>query len=445
MLNISFSHSPDRIAEFPCRACGQRNSAHWLELATDDLLLDLYRCNECQSYFFDGENPASSYSDMANRDEFWLDYVQAGAGITNMLAPLFALKTLNPGSLIDVGCGFGFVVHYWQSLGHSALGLERAQYGNIGEEKLGINVYRRHLDEYLRENPGRKFDIVYSSEVVEHTSDPGAFVRQLCSLVSEDGIVILTTPCTDSISEEAAHAVLHAALSPGFHYGVISRQAMNAYFAGQGFHCHFEITGTQMIVWAGKRSLPEVCAGLFDWHSYFSYLGQLSDHPDPHISSGALHRLFKDSLNTNHPEIAAMAYPRLLEAAGKHYGIDLENPEVSELLKTQELLYRLIRYPSWLGNCLLFGAIHVGNVRNDRRTKLRMLDAALKVLKHRMEVDAQFGQEAAHFYPFAERQYLIGLSEALTVGLAMNKLSEDANDLHASLSVLKGVLAELLP
>jgi len=445
MMNITFSHSPDRGAGFPCRACGQRNSEHRLELATDDLSLHLYRCNECQSYFFDGENPASSYRDMAISDEFWVDYVQAGAGITNMLAPLFALKTLNTGSLIDVGCGFGFVVHYWQSLGRSALGLEDSHYGDVGEEKLGARVRRQYLGEYLQENPGRKFDIVYSSEVIEHTPDPGAFVQQLCSLVSEDGIIILTTPCTNSIREEADLSTLNAALSPGYHYGIISQQAMQAYFSRQGFHCHIKTTDTQMIVWAGLRSLPEVDFGRFDWHSYFTYLGQLADHPDPHISSGALHRLFKDSLNTNHREIAAATYPRLLEAARRHYGIDLENPEVSRMLKTKKPLHRLTRYPSWLGNCLLFGAIYVGDARNDRRTKLRMLDAALKVLRHRMEVDAQFGQEAAHFYPFAERQYIIGLSEALTVSLNRDKIGEGANDLRASLSVLKGILAELLP
>ncbi|MEN6439639.1 MAG: methyltransferase domain-containing protein [Syntrophobacter sp.] len=408
-------------------------------------MLHLYRCNECQSYFFDGENPASSYRDLVISDEFWIDYVQAGAGITSMLAPLFAVKTLNKGSLIDVGCGFGFVVHYWQSLGHSALGLEDSYYGNIGEEKLGVTICRQYLGEYVRENPGREFEIVYSSEVIEHTSDPGAFVQQLCSLVSEDGIIILTTPCTNSISEQANHAALNAALSPGFHYGIISQQAMKSYFSQQGFHCHFETTDTQMITWAGKRSLPEVTHGRFDWHSYFTYLGQLADHPDPHICSGALHRLFKDSLNTNHPEIAATAYPRLLEVARKHYGIDLENPEVGEMLKSKKQLYRLAQYPSWLGNCLLFGAIHVGHARNDRRTKLRMLDAALKVLRHRMEVDAQFGQEAAHYYPFAERQYIIGLSEALTVSLNRNMIGEGAADLHASLSVLKEVLTELLP
>ena len=90
-------------------------------------------------------------------DEFWLDYVQAGAGISSMLAPLFAIRLPSEASLLDIGCGFGFVVDFWKSRGGCAIGLEPSAYGAVGREKLAADIRSIYLSQFIGENPNQRF------------------------------------------------------------------------------------------------------------------------------------------------------------------------------------------------------------------------------------------------------------------------------------------------
>ena len=437
-----------QTAQYPCRVCRSQDTRHFLDVAMpyfkkSDERLALFECRSCGSYFYDGANPASAYTEMEPGDEFWLDYVQAGAGISSMLAPLFAIDPLPAGCLLDIGCGFGFVVDFWRSRGGRAIGLEPSSYGALGRDKLGADIRSVYLAEFIDKNEGPRFDVVFSSEVIEHTPDPNDFVEELTSAVGPDGMIVLTTPSTVAISPQVDKSTLIAALSPGFHYAIISPGILQDFFVRRGFQCRVETLGHQTIAWASRKSLPSIEPSRTAWPRYLDYLETLVDKQDVHLSTGALARLFKDALNTGDGARATLAYDRLYAAARQHYGIDLESPEIGELLAMREPLSGLRRFPSWLGGTLLFGALHVGHSRNDRRKKLRMLDAALQVLRRRAEVDFQFGQEAAHFLPFAERQYIIGLSEALTVSL--NGLAKPVqNDLRHTLHHLRPVIQSFL-
>jgi 2-polyprenyl-3-methyl-5-hydroxy-6-metoxy-1,4-benzoquinol methylase len=46
----------------------------------------------------------------------------------------------------------------------------------------------------LSETIGEQFDLVICSEVIEHTPDPFIAVRQLCGSVSQEGLLVLSTP-----------------------------------------------------------------------------------------------------------------------------------------------------------------------------------------------------------------------------------------------------------
>jgi SAM-dependent methyltransferase len=443
MIQIAFSVDRIRQARSVCRVCGARSSLHLLDAALPGRTFELFECRCCGSLFYDGPDPALSYTEIGMRDELWLDYVQAGAGISSMLAPLFAMDPMPNGSFLDAGCGFGFAVDFWGSRGGEATGLEPSVYGQLGREKLGIDVRPQYLDAFLQENPGLKFNVVFSSEVIEHTPDPDGFAGALAAAVADDGVIVLTTPAVTAVHPEADLAGMIAALSPGFHYALISPEALKGFFTRRGFHCHTALWGSQTLCWASRKPLPTIDLSRFRWREYLDYLETLIGSEDPHLATGALSRLFKDALNTGEAERAGAAYDRLRQAAADHYGLDLENPEIGQLLALREPLSGLRRYPSWLGAALLFGALHVGHHRNDRRTKLRMLDASLKVLARRADVDLQFGQEAAHFLPFARRQYIIALSEALTVSLdGAGQPAEE--DLRHTISALLPVITHFL-
>lgn len=441
LIEVSFNVEPKPSATHPCSVCGSSDSRYGLTVTGQLGTQHLFRCLGCDSYYFDGENPVVGYDD-GTAEAFWLDYVQAGAGISTMLAPLHAISPAPKGELIDVGCGFGFIVDYWSFQGHEAIGLERSSYGRFGREKLDIDVRPQHVHEFRAAEPSRTFEIVYSSEVIEHTRHPDSFLSDLVSMLGPDGILVLTTPSTGAIRRDGNLASLIAALSPGFHYAILSERVLRRMFSDLGLYCHITTHDGQMIAWASRGPLPEINYGAPDWDAYLRYITHLSNSTDPHVACGALVRLFKDALNTGRHSIAASAWPRLAEAARETYGIDLLRPDLSELLANTTPLSQLDRFPSWLGNALLFGALHVGDTTGDRTTKVRMLDAALAVLQWRAEVDLQFGQEAQHFLPFARRQYLIALSEALTTSLLPLQGSKVDLDLRSSLATLRSVLTE---
>ncbi len=381
---------------------------------------------------------------MPKSDSFWLDYVQVGAGISAMLAPLLALRPLPTTSLVDVGSGFGYIVDFWQRQGQRAVGIEPSSYGELGREKLGIDNRSCDLEGFIKAYPQERFGLVFSSEVIEHTSDPRRFVDALVTMMDDDATLILTTPSTSAISPQTESASLIAALSPGFHYTILSPEALVGMLSRHGLRVKTHTEGVQTFVWARRGAMPDVAVNEPQWTRYLCYLEDLSRVADRHVSGGALCRLFKDALNTGDSARAGKAYQCLLRAAEDSYGIRLEDPELSELLENTQSLAMLDRFPAWLGNALLFGALQVGFTRGDYRTKVRMLDAALRVLERRAHVEKQFGQEAAHFLPFARRQYQIALCEGLQTSLPYTEtpFPEDLRRNLLSLQMLAAALTD---
>jgi len=101
------------------------------------------------------------------------------------------LKSERQLKIIDLGCGAGWIT--------SAL----SEYGDVTGVDLSINVAEKLYPtvKFIQANVVSlslkdKFDIVVSSEVIEHLfqEDQSVFVRNACDLLKKKGILILTTP-----------------------------------------------------------------------------------------------------------------------------------------------------------------------------------------------------------------------------------------------------------
>jgi 2-polyprenyl-6-hydroxyphenyl methylase/3-demethylubiquinone-9 3-methyltransferase len=107
-----------------------------------------------------------------------------------------AMKPLSGKTALDVGCGAGLLCEPLARLGAAVTGVDAAL-ENITAAKAhaaqsGLDINYR-AGELTAQNLGQ-FDLVSSMEVIEHVTDPAAFVGGLAARLKPDGLLILSTP-----------------------------------------------------------------------------------------------------------------------------------------------------------------------------------------------------------------------------------------------------------
>ena len=114
---------------------------------------------------------------------------------------------------IDVGCGAGLLAEPLARMGAKVTGVDAAP-ENIGAARAhaagqGLNI--EYFAGELAVLPSAAFDLVTSMEVIEHVSDPAAFIAELVVRLAPGGLMILSTPNRTMLSKlllvEAAERV----------------------------------------------------------------------------------------------------------------------------------------------------------------------------------------------------------------------------------------------
>ena len=107
-----------------------------------------------------------------------------------------SLKPLAGKRALDVGCGAGLLCEPLARLGAGVTGVDAAE-ENIAAARLHAEGSRlviayRHGD--VAELGLNGFDLVTSTEVIEHVADKAAFVGALATALAPDGLMILSIP-----------------------------------------------------------------------------------------------------------------------------------------------------------------------------------------------------------------------------------------------------------
>jgi 2-polyprenyl-6-hydroxyphenyl methylase/3-demethylubiquinone-9 3-methyltransferase len=97
---------------------------------------------------------------------------------------------------LDVGCGAGLLCEPLARMGATVTGVDAAP-ENVEAAKAhavqsGLAIDYRAGE--LAEQGLGKFDVVTSMEVIEHVTDPAAFVAELAAHLKPDGLLLLSTP-----------------------------------------------------------------------------------------------------------------------------------------------------------------------------------------------------------------------------------------------------------
>jgi len=102
-------------------------------------------------------------------------------------------KHRQEGSFFEVGCGMGHFLNYAKENGYTVSGIE---YSKLGTEKCR-SVFDLHVEQCSLEafDPsGKKFDVIFMGDVLEHLVDPLAMAQKCRSMLAPGGVLAVEVP-----------------------------------------------------------------------------------------------------------------------------------------------------------------------------------------------------------------------------------------------------------
>lgn len=135
---------------------------------------------------------------------------------------------------LDLGCGGGFVAAMLALVARSSTGID------ISQNAIDYARSRFRRPEFILSNftdlldMEKRFDFIYSSEVIEHVSDVNLYMRVLQHLTRPGGNVYITTPDSGhpAVPEDISRWDVFA---PPIHVQFFNRKTVSVLFARYGF------------------------------------------------------------------------------------------------------------------------------------------------------------------------------------------------------------------
>jgi 2-polyprenyl-3-methyl-5-hydroxy-6-metoxy-1,4-benzoquinol methylase len=159
--------------------------------------------------------------------------------------------------IADLGCGNGFLSGVFAAMGHDVTALDSSREGTAIAKKRypSLNVHCLSVYDEIGEIIGRDFDVVISSEVIEHLYDPRTLLKNAREILKDGGMLILTTPYHGYIKNFAMAITgrLDSHLAPGWdggHIKFFSVKTLREMVSEQGFrHLRFKFAGRLPFLW----------------------------------------------------------------------------------------------------------------------------------------------------------------------------------------------------
>lgn len=121
---------------------------------------------------------------------------KSGEGLAELLVALVK-KLDNVARVCDLGCGNGYLAGQLAANGYQVTGVDASPSGTeiAGRHYPGVNFVCALIDRHLPQAMGgAKFDLVISSDVIEHLYRPADILEAAAELLEPQGHLLLGTP-----------------------------------------------------------------------------------------------------------------------------------------------------------------------------------------------------------------------------------------------------------
>jgi SAM-dependent methyltransferase len=259
------------------------------------------RCANCSAAFLDDLTPPDYGEETPEMLEY---YVEQGAGIDLIVAPLMRVPPASVRRCLEIGCSFPFALDFARfAFGWDVLGVDPSPLAVRGAAALGVPVRHAYFDASLDVGP-EPLDLVLCSEILEHVADPHALLSAICERLAPDGLIVLSTPNATILQSDTEEGMLARALSPGFHLILYDAAALERVLRMAGFE-HIVIDESYETLRAfGSRSAAPIQRLLPPDRAVArsllrKYLGARKRDvpPGSALASGFAYRHFKECVN----------------------------------------------------------------------------------------------------------------------------------------------------
>jgi SAM-dependent methyltransferase len=181
----------------------------------------------------------------------WHSYqVQLGAGVWPISAPLTRINKPAGARVLEIGGAYGFGLDFCiRARGWRGEGYDPSPLAGFGARELGLTIHREYFGKaQIADGP---WDVVISTEVIEHLAHPPEFLRLMREALAADGMLVMTTPDAEWITPELSAGGLMPLLSPGAHAVLQTAQSLEVALKAAGFsHVTVLRESTSLIAYA---------------------------------------------------------------------------------------------------------------------------------------------------------------------------------------------------
>lgn len=123
---------------------------------------------------------------------------------------LAALRSMTPGTFLEVGCGRGELLPWLDKLGFRGVGLEISDVALPTAHAAAAPLAPRiEIAESLDAVSGRQFDYLMSFEVLEHIEDDSGLLSEWLECLAPDGLFVCTVPAHMKLWSSSDESVGH--------------------------------------------------------------------------------------------------------------------------------------------------------------------------------------------------------------------------------------------